>query len=687
MGKKPPPETPEEKAARKQAEAARFGQGNQIESLVEAAGCSCKGLRLRDAIKSAILGEIPEFFEKDEERLMRPVRAQLPAWDPKDKTRRMLDDYSEIVSELRREEINQDRANTLRVAGHVQKLIKGPGPPSVRKVDLIKRHARGEGLTVPEYLSEKKREDSKKIVRKRFKLKELGRRITAEANDPRPSRGRCVLGRGRILSRLGSRAKALAAKRLKKAKRKGLRAMVLSELVYCSHLFVYCASAWRGSKARQNILYEEYCMAAAFIKDALELGGRVLVTCATGYDSSACALLAYLIKVREMPLAPAYKVLKVQEPLLELSRSNTLFITLFEIECYKATSIRKHKDLATPVFTLVRQYVPWEQPGGLGSYYAFGNVQMASMREFAFGRAPLVEPRNPAAPKKRLAIHKAVYHGVKAIYMKVRTGLKGYQEATTTAICTGPLERRERRRAAKRRITHYDATRDDPPRPWPRTPREATLGAQGALVRPPSAGDGKARPRSAAAVFPDMDVGWQGVPRLSRPPTLWTAPEQKAKPLVRPPSRPGSRRKKARPASAPAGRRRRRAKVQLLEPLPTVPQDAAASIEDRVDGLVAVQLPPLAESSESFPPTPQLSARPATAGGRSAEASMASDSLLSWQPGLFLQPSLEESLASLASEESANYWAKRRSSRDDKTEGELCAAIARRDHDAFEMGK
>ena len=237
MGKKPPPETPEEKAARKQAEAARFGQGNQIESLVEAAGCSCKGLRLRDAIKSAILGEIPEFFEKDEERLARPVRAQLPAWDPKDKTRRMLDDYSEIVSELRREEINQDRANTLRVAGHVQKLIKGPGPPSVRKVDLIKRHARGEGLTVPEYLSEKKREDSKKIVRKRFKLKELGRRITAEANDPRPSRDEVRIGaEAVILSRLGSRAKALAAKRLKKAKRKGIGAMVLSELVYCSHL-------------------------------------------------------------------------------------------------------------------------------------------------------------------------------------------------------------------------------------------------------------------------------------------------------------------------------------------------------------------------------------------------------------------------------------------------------------------
>ena len=237
MGKKPPPETPEEKAARKQAEAARFGQGGQIESLVEAAGCSCKGLRLRAAIKAAILGEIPEFFEKDEERLARPVRAQLPAWDPRDKTRRMLDDYSEIVLELRREEINQDRANTLRVAGHVQKLIKGPGPPSIRKVDLIKRHARGEGLTVPEYLSEKKREDSKKIVRKRFKLKELGRRITAEANDPRPSRDEVRIGAEAVIAaRLGSRAKALAAKRLKKAKRKGVGAMVLSELVYCSHL-------------------------------------------------------------------------------------------------------------------------------------------------------------------------------------------------------------------------------------------------------------------------------------------------------------------------------------------------------------------------------------------------------------------------------------------------------------------
>ena len=42
--------------------------------------------------------------------------------------------------------------------------------------------------------------------------------------------------------------------------------------------------------------------------------------------------------------------------------------------------------------------------------------------------------------------------------------------------------------------------------------------------------------------------------------------------------------------------------------------------------------------------------------------------------------------SSLASEESANYWAKRRRS-NDKTEGELCAAIARRDHDAVEVAE
>jgi hypothetical protein len=54
---------------------------------------------------------------------------------------------------------------------------------------------------------------------------------------------------------------------------------------------------------------------------------------------------------------------------------------------------------------------------------------------------------------------------------------------------------------------------------------------------------------------------------------------------------------------------------------------------------------------------------------------------------MFLQPSLEESLdSSLASEESANYWAKRRRS-GDKTEGELCAAIARRYHDAVEVAE
>ena len=65
--------------------------------MVETAGCSCKA-RVADAIKAAIWGD-PEFFEKTR-RLARPC-AQ-PAWDPKDKTRRMLDDHLEIGSSCAR---------------------------------------------------------------------------------------------------------------------------------------------------------------------------------------------------------------------------------------------------------------------------------------------------------------------------------------------------------------------------------------------------------------------------------------------------------------------------------------------------------------------------------------------------------------------------------------------------------
>ena len=67
-----PPRRPRRRPRASRPRRRGFGQGNQLESLVETAGCSCKGLRLRDAIKAAIVGEIPEFFEKDEERLMRP---------------------------------------------------------------------------------------------------------------------------------------------------------------------------------------------------------------------------------------------------------------------------------------------------------------------------------------------------------------------------------------------------------------------------------------------------------------------------------------------------------------------------------------------------------------------------------------------------------------------------------------
>lgn len=239
MGKKkPPPETAEEKAARKAAEAARFGEGGQLESLVEAAGCSCAGLLLGEAIKEMIVGGPFQFFSKDEAQLQRGPRAQLPGWDPQNKTRSVLDDYSELVSELRREEIDQDRARVVRSVSR-QKEIRGPGPAVITRMGMAKKHARAEGLTLPEYFSEKKKKDAALVLRKRLKLKELEKRIAADAYDPRPSLDEVRSGSEVVIQqRFGSRAKALSLKRLAVSKQYARRAaaMVLSELIYCSHL-------------------------------------------------------------------------------------------------------------------------------------------------------------------------------------------------------------------------------------------------------------------------------------------------------------------------------------------------------------------------------------------------------------------------------------------------------------------
>ena len=463
-----------------------------------------------------------------------------------------------------------------------------------------------------------------------------------------------------------------------------------------SKSFVYCrVRVAGGSKAPQNTLFEEYSMAIGFVQNALSLGGKVLVTCANGHDCSACLLLAYLIQACDVPLATAFKLLKVHEPLLQLSRSNTLFITLFEIEMMRHTSIRKHRELATPVFLLVAKYVAFEPPLGIGTYFAFGNIQMGPFREFVLGRAPLAEPKFGKKKKKPFNPFKSVYRASKAASLRVGHAVKGYGQSVAHALYFGPRDRHRRRRKAKKRITHYDATRADKPRPWPRVVNESSVGAQGALVRPPSAGG--ARPRSAAAVFPDLAVGWEGVPRLCRPPTLWAAPgdpPQKKRPPSRQKRDPAvaaavRARLKARPSSAPAGsgRRRRRAKVQLLEPLPTVPQDEdLAEISKVVADRVDVLLPPLTDLKSS-PPTPQISARPATAEAPMLfQPSVDSDSLLTWQPGVFLQPSLDSSMSEgPTAEESATYWRKRKQRGEKARKGaELCAAYAKRAFDAVE---
>ena len=106
-------------------------------------------------------------------------------------------------------------------------------------------------------------------------------------------------------------------------------------------------------------------MASRFIAEALQRGGKVVVACPNGLDCSAVVLLTYLMK-QGVPLLGGYKLLKCFEPLIQLSRSNTLFVTLFEIDEMHATSVKSHKTLASPVFLLMARYCNLVPPMTIG---------------------------------------------------------------------------------------------------------------------------------------------------------------------------------------------------------------------------------------------------------------------------------------------------------------------------------
>ena len=236
-------------------------------------------------------------------------------------------------------------------------------------------------------------------------------------------------------------------------------------------------------------------------------------------------------------------------------------------------------------------------------------------------------------------MHKAVYHGVKAIYMKVRTGLKGYQEVTTTAICTGPPTAGSgaARSGASRTTTRRATTRRDPGPARPGRPRSGPRARSCGRRAPATARRGRGAQRRSSPTWTSAGRACRGSrgrrrsgPRLNkrRNPSCGRRRARAA----------DARRRRA--ASAPAGRRRRRAKVQLLEPLPTVPQDAKVS--NRGPRRRARGRPtPAALRVVRKLPADAATLRAAGDGRRTVDGLRRLDSLLSWQPGLFLQPSLD----------------------------------------------
>ena len=470
---------------------------DNLAAIEEASGCNTAGLLLESCIREArALGDMATFvlFKKK----VRPpdVRAQMPGWDPVLCRTETLDSYSAAFAALRKEEIALAKKRHVPKNGVLAKTLRGPGPPRVTAMDIAKVHARCAGLTVQEWCDEKKKRDDKLMWQKRDRLKRQESRVMEMANDPRPRDSEFVeSSHAMIAERLGcddAADKSQRKERTMKGFERRIAAMVMMEAVYCAqalglkefqmdnklkrvshnvawapsetmdqrdlliaertthivnvsnHIpnrfaddFLYCRVRVKtNGEQPMDALYEEYEMAVRFIIAALDHGGRVVVFCPNGIDSSACLLLAYFMMEKGIPLNAGYKILKTHEPHLLLSRSNALFITLFEIEVTRRTSIKKHKAFKSPLFSLVSKYVGWTPSMPLGVYYALGMIVLPDPKAFLFGRSkfrkvldhvdPLAEYKPPPLAKRVarrvVAFPRKTYAAARAAYGFVKRG-------------------------------------------------------------------------------------------------------------------------------------------------------------------------------------------------------------------------------------------------------------------------
>ena len=274
----------------------------------------------------------------------RSIRAQMPGWDPFVFAQNLLDVEAEKMVFLRQENTNKKRTRKMMVQTRVCLDLQRPGPVQLSTVDYAKHLAKSEGLTLNEWCKEQDQKVDRQMERDRLKLLEQQRKAQAEASDPRPDFDLLRAGEIAIINaRCGSNAVDLAKRRwLRKMTpyRRGrdmatlvsmmalrsqgfgivhkeqdvvwietellmggervtedkdrLLELGVTHILKCQPAypnqfgedFIYCRAFVNDKESvRQDVLRVEYAMGLQFAVEALNLGGRVLVTCGAGQES------------------------------------------------------------------------------------------------------------------------------------------------------------------------------------------------------------------------------------------------------------------------------------------------------------------------------------------------------------------------------------------------------------------
>ncbi|KAH8048601.1 phosphatase [Aureococcus anophagefferens] len=439
-----PEETVESRKQRKKRERAaeqkyqddKLCSSSNIAAMEKLCGCNTEGLLLESALKEArALGDLATFVLFQRKKQPPDVRAQMPGWDPVACKVETLDNYAEAFAGLRREEISLAKKRTIHKGVSLRKALRGPGPPKITPMDIAKIHARSAGLTVPEWLEERKKRDenyahefeaaSAELVadrlgdeaaddgrKKRRRVRKMERRLASmalvECVYVAQLAGGTHFQLGNPLKQVMSDlwwAPASTTENYAFLRSENITHVVNVSERYPNHFpddFVYCrVRVNNDNDDAQDTLYEEYEMACRFIRQALDCGGRVVVSCPSGLDASATCLMAFLIYDQGVPLTAGYKILKVFEPEIGLSRQHALFLTLFEMDTMRRTSVsRNHRYLASPLFKLFHKFCPYAPVMSVGIYFALGYLQLPEPRYLAFGRPKFFADLHPELKQK-----------------------------------------------------------------------------------------------------------------------------------------------------------------------------------------------------------------------------------------------------------------------------------------------